>query len=109
LLGQRLVALGLLGLAPQRGDLAVEPGHQVLEPGEVGLGLPELALGVAAADVQAGDAAASSSIMRRSAGLAAITAAILPWLTSAGLCAPVAASANTSATSLARTSRPLTR
>ena len=36
-------------------------------------------------------------------------AAILPWLTSEGLCAPVAASANTNATSLARTSRPLTR
>jgi hypothetical protein len=32
LLGQRLVALGLLGLATQRRDLAVEPGHQVLEP-----------------------------------------------------------------------------
>jgi hypothetical protein len=31
------------------------PGHQVLEPGEVGLGLPELALGVAPADVQARD------------------------------------------------------
>jgi hypothetical protein len=41
--------------------------------------------------------------------LAAITAAILPWLTSDGLCAPVAASANTSATSFALTSRPLTR
>src|SRR5690606_4933675 len=53
--------------------------------------------------------AASSSIARRSAGLAAITAAIFPWLTSEGLCAPVAASAKTSATSLARTSRPLTR
>ncbi len=36
---KRLVALGLPGLAAQRGDLAVEPGHQVLEPGEVGFGL----------------------------------------------------------------------
>ena len=53
--------------------------------------------------------AASSSISRRSVGLAAMTALILPWLTSAGEWAPVAASANSKATSLARTSRPLTR
>ena len=38
-----------------------------------------------------------------------MTAPILPWLTSAGECAPVAASANSSATSLARTSRPSIR
>ena len=38
--------------------------------------------------------AASSSRNRRSTGLAAMTALILPWLTSAGECAPVAASAN---------------
>ena len=43
--------------------------------------------------------AASSSISRRSTGLAAMTAPILPWLTSAGECAPVAASANSRATS----------
>ena len=55
LVAERLVALGLLGLPPQRGDLRVEPGHQVLEPGEVGFGLLELALGVAPADMQARD------------------------------------------------------
>ena len=38
--------------------------------------------------------AASSSSSRRSVGLAAITALILPWLTRAGEWAPVAASAN---------------
>ena len=43
--------------------------------------------------------AASSSISRRSTGLAAITAPIRPWLTSAGEWAPVAASANSSDTS----------
>ena len=43
--------------------------------------------------------AASSSISRRSVGLAAITALILPWLTRAGEWAPVAASANSKATS----------
>ncbi len=56
LVGQGLVALGLLGLPAQRGDLAVEPGHQVLEPGEVGFGLAQLAFGIAPADVKAGDA-----------------------------------------------------
>ena len=50
--------------------------------------------------------AASSSSSRRSTGFAEMTAPILPWLTSAGECAPVAASANNKATSLARTSRP---
>ncbi len=55
LVGQRLVALGLLRLPPQAGDLAVEPGHEVFEPGKVGLGLAQLALGIAAADVEAGD------------------------------------------------------
>ena len=53
--------------------------------------------------------AASSSIRRRSVGLAAITAPIRPWLTKAGECAPVAASANSRDTSLARTSRPSIR
>ncbi|AHE56429.1 hypothetical protein NX02_24105 [Sphingomonas sanxanigenens DSM 19645 = NX02] len=53
--------------------------------------------------------AASSSIARRSVGLAEMIAPMRFWLTSAGLCAPVAASAKISATSLARTSRPLTR
>ena len=56
LVGQGLVPLGLLGLAPQRGDLAVQAGHQVLEAGEIGFGLPELAFGIAPADVKAGDA-----------------------------------------------------
>ena len=40
---------------------------------------------------------------------AAMIALIFPWLTRAGEWAPVAASANNKATSLARTSRPLTR
>ena len=53
--------------------------------------------------------AASSSIIRRSVGLAEMTWAILPWLTRAGEWAPVAASAKSKATSLARTSLPLTR
>ncbi len=53
--------------------------------------------------------AASSSIARRSAGLAAITAPIRPWLTKAGEWAPVAASANSSWTSRPRTSRPSSR
>ena len=38
-----------------------------------------------------------------------MTALILPWLTSAGECAPVAASANSNETSFARTSRPSIR
>ena len=38
-----------------------------------------------------------------------MTAPIRPWLTSAGECAPVAASANSKATSFCRTSRPSTR
>ena len=53
--------------------------------------------------------AASSSRNRRSTGLAEMTALILPWLTSAGECAPVAASANSNETSFARTSRPSMR
>src|SRR5215203_5704626 len=53
--------------------------------------------------------AASSSRSRRSVGLAEMIEPTLPWLTSAGECAPVAASANSSETSLARTSLPSIR
>ena len=55
-IAQRPVALCLLRLPPERGDLAVEPGHQVLEPGEIGFGLAQLALGIAPAHMQSGDA-----------------------------------------------------
>ena len=53
--------------------------------------------------------AASSRTWRRSVGLALIRAATRPWLTSAGDCAPTAASANNVCTSRARTERPDTR
>jgi hypothetical protein len=49
------VAFRLLGLPPQRGDLRVLPGHEVLKPGEVGFRGAQLALGIAAAYVQARD------------------------------------------------------
>ena len=52
LVGELGVALGLLGLPLQRGNLRVEPRHQVFEPGEVGLGPAQLALGILAAHVQ---------------------------------------------------------
>ena len=55
LVGQFPVALGLLRLPAERGDLAVQPGHDVLEPFEIGLGLAQLAFRIAAADVQPGD------------------------------------------------------
>ena len=53
--------------------------------------------------------AASSRISRRFCGLAEISSEIWPWRTSAGELAPVEASANSSCTSRARTSRPLIR
>ena len=53
--GEFGIAFRLLGLPLQRGDLRVEPGHQVFQPGKIGLGGAQLALGVLAADVQASD------------------------------------------------------
>ena len=52
--------------------------------------------------------AASSMMVRRSAGLALIRAPMRPWLTSAVEREPVAASANSVCTSRARISRPFT-
>ena len=52
--------------------------------------------------------AASSMMRRRSCGLELMISLIWPWRTSAWLRAPVAASANSSCTSRARTSLPLT-
>ncbi|EHJ60788.1 hypothetical protein NSU_2170 [Novosphingobium pentaromativorans US6-1] len=54
--GEGLVLLGRPGLAAQRGDLLVEPGHDVFEAGKVGFGRAQLLLGVLAAHVEAGDA-----------------------------------------------------
>src|SRR5713226_6874919 len=54
-------------------------------------------------------AAASSSRLRRSTGLALMMAPMRPWLTRAVECAPVAASAKSSWTSRARTCEPLMR
>lgn len=56
LVGQRLVAFRLPCLSPQAGDLRVEPGHEVVEPGQIGFRLPELAFRIAPADMQSGDA-----------------------------------------------------
>ena len=56
LVGQQLVALGLLRLPAQRPDLRIEARHQVFQAFEVLLGGTQLALGIAAAHVQAGDA-----------------------------------------------------
>ena len=55
LVRQGLVPLRLPRLPFQRGDLAVEPRHQVFQPRKVRFGLAQLAFGVAAADVQAAD------------------------------------------------------
>jgi len=55
LLRQLGVAFGLLGLPLEGGDLRVEPGHQVLEPGKVGLRPTQLGFGVLAAHMEPGD------------------------------------------------------
>ena len=55
LVGQLGVAFRLLGLPPERGNLTVEPGEQVFQSGEVGLGLAQLALGILAPHVEPGD------------------------------------------------------
>ena len=54
--GQDLVAFCRAGLPPQRRYLGIEPGHDVLQPGEVDLGCAQLLFGVLAADVQPGNA-----------------------------------------------------
>jgi hypothetical protein len=105
----RLVAFGGARLPTQRGDLAFQPGQQVHQPFEIGFGGAQLLFRIAPADVQAGDPrrflqhhapfGGARGDHRRDAALA----------DQRGLCAPVAASAKTSATSLARTSLPLTR
>ena len=53
---QRPVPFGLTRLPLERRDPAVEPGHQVFETSEIGLGLAQLGFRVAAADMQPGDA-----------------------------------------------------
>ena len=55
-LGDLAVALGLAGLAGEAGELGVEGFEHVGDAGEVGLGRPELELGLVAALVEAGDA-----------------------------------------------------
>jgi hypothetical protein len=49
------VALSLLGLPPQARDLRVEPGHQVLQPRQIGFGSAQLAFGILAPHVEARD------------------------------------------------------
>ena len=56
LVGQLAIAFGLPRLPPERGDLAVEPGHQILQPRQIGLGLAQLAFGILAPDMQPRDA-----------------------------------------------------
>ena len=94
LVGQLAIALGCARLPAQRRGALFLVAKNFVEPREIGLGRAQLLLGILAADVQARDAGGFLQHCRRSAGLAAMTAPIRPWLTSAGECAPVAASAN---------------
>ena len=51
----RLVTLRRARLTPQRGNLGIERGHDVFEPGEIGFGRAQLLLGILAPHVQSGD------------------------------------------------------
>jgi hypothetical protein len=55
-LGEAAIFLGGAGLTAQGDDLAVQPGHNVVEAHQIGLGRAQFLLGVAAADVKPGDA-----------------------------------------------------
>ena len=55
MLAQRLVTLGCASLAAQRPGAGLHVGDQIVEPGQVCLGRPQLLLGVLAADVEARD------------------------------------------------------
>jgi hypothetical protein len=83
--------------------------EDLAEPREIGFRRAQLLLSILATAWRPEIPAASSSSRRRSVGLAAMIDPTLPWLTKAGECAPVAASAKSSDTSLARTSRPSIR
>ncbi len=49
------VAFRLLGLPPKRRHLRIEAGHQIFQPGQIRFGLAQLALRIAAANVQSGN------------------------------------------------------
>ena len=104
------VAVRLTRLTLEAVDLGVDLFQHVVERGRDWPRRP-----AAAARPRGGASAgrrrppASSRISRRFCGLAAISSQIWPWRTSAGEFAPVEASANSSCTSRARTSRPLMR
>ncbi len=90
--GARLPAQGRGAIVHLREDVG--------EAFEIGLAGTQLLLGIAAADMKPGYARRFLQHGATLGGLAAMTAEILPWLTSAGLWGPVAASAKTKATSL---------
>lgn len=92
--GDEAVGVRQRGLGVSGGGAGVLVEDDLVELGEIGFGGAEFAFGVFAADVEASDPGGFlQHCARRSEGLAAMTAPILPWLTSAGECAPVAASA----------------
>ena len=109
LVGQLAIALGRARLPPQLGGALLLVAEDFGEPGEVGLGRAQLLLGILAPRVKAGDAGRFLEQLAALDRLGGNHRADLALADSAGEWAPVAASANSSATSLARTSRPSIR
>ena len=75
------VAARRVGLALQRRELAAHLAQEIVEPEEIALGGLEPALGAFAPLAVLQDAAASSTIARRSSGREFSTASSWPWPT----------------------------
>ena len=110
LLAEPAIALRLARLLLQRLELRLDRRDDVVEPREIVLGGVELQLGLVAARMQPGGAGGlveqKPPLGRLGVDQRADPALARPSRRNA---APVAASANSSCTSRARTSRPLTR
>ena len=110
LVGELAVALGGARLPPQRHAAQLHVGEDLVEPDQIGLGRAQFLLGVLAADVEAGDPRRFLEHQPAFGRLGGDHRADLALADqSRAECAPVAASANSKATSFWRTSRPLTR
>ncbi len=107
--GDRAVALGRAGLAAQRIDARGDRRQHVLDARQVLLRAAQAQLGLVPAGMQAADAGGILQDAAPRLGLGRDQLRHLALAHHGGGARPVAASANISCTSRARTSRPLTR